>query len=121
MKDQYMRSGEGFVCVYDITSRQTWEELRTLCDKVLQVQQEDEVPMVIVGNKCDLGEARREVTVAEGKELATTFHAQFYEASAKLGTNVEASFFDLVRNIRQRRSSSRPAVVKSTRRICPLF
>jgi hypothetical protein len=58
---------------------------------------------------------------AEGKELATTFHAQFYETSAKLGTNVEASFFDLVRNIRQRRSSSRPAVVKSTRRICPLF
>jgi GTPase KRas protein len=116
-----MRSGEGFVCVYDITSRQTWEELLNMCNKVLQVQEEDNVPMVIVGNKCDLGEARRQVTVAEGKELATTFRAQFYEASAKLGTNVEASFFDLVRDIRQRRRSVPAPVVKPARRICPLF
>jgi GTPase KRas protein len=104
MRDQYMRSGEGFVCMYDITSRQTFEELRSICAKVLEVQEEADVPMVIVGNKCDL-DSKRQVETAEGQQMASYFHAQFYEASAKLGINVQESVYNLVRDIRQRRYS----------------
>ena len=61
MREQYMRTGEGFLLVYSITSRQSFEEIQVFQQQILRVKDRDSFPIIIVGNKCDL-EGEREVS-----------------------------------------------------------
>jgi small GTP-binding protein len=61
MREQYMRTGEGFLLVYSITSRQSFEEILTFEQQILRVKDKDYFPMIVVGNKADL-EGEREVS-----------------------------------------------------------
>lgn len=61
MREQYMRTGEGFLLVYSITSRQSFEEIMTFQQQILRVKDKDYFPIILVGNKCDL-ESEREVS-----------------------------------------------------------
>lgn len=61
MREQYMRTGEGFLLVYSISSRQSFDEITTFQQQILRVKDRDYFPMVVVGNKCDL-ESEREVS-----------------------------------------------------------
>lgn len=72
MREQYMRTGEGFLLVYSITSRQSFEEITTFQQQILRVKDKDYFPMVVVGNKCDL-EGEREVT-RQGKQIVILRH-----------------------------------------------
>merc|ERR1712072_198681 len=100
MREQYMRTGEGFLLVYSITSRQSFEEILTFQQQILRVKDKDYFPMIVVGNKCDL-EGEREVLTEEGQNLARQFGCKFIETSAKSRLNVEKAFYDLVREIRR--------------------
>lgn len=59
MREQYMRTGEGFLLVYSITSRQSFEEIMTFQQQILRVKDKDYFPIIIVGNKCDLDGERQ--------------------------------------------------------------
>eukprot|EP01133_Synstelium_polycarpum_P005935 gene5935-6874_t len=100
MRDQYMRTGQGFLCVYDVTSRTSFEEINVVRDQIIRVKDNERVPIVLVGNKCDL-ENLREVTHGEGEELAKSFGCPFLETSAKKRLNVDECFFDVVREIKK--------------------
>lgn len=100
MREQYMRTGEGFLLVYAINSKQSFEEITLFQQQILRVKDKDYFPMVVVGNKCDL-ESEREVTRQEGESLARSFNCKFLETSAKSRINVDKSFYDLVREIRR--------------------
>jgi GTPase KRas protein len=52
------------------------------------------VPIVLVGNKCDIPE--REVTKEQGQSLAESFGVPYFESSAKERLNVDESFHELV-------------------------
>ncbi|KAG5943955.1 hypothetical protein E4U53_006978 [Claviceps sorghi] len=100
MREQYMRTGEGFLLVYSITSRQSFDEITTFQQQILRVKDRDYFPMVVVGNKCDL-EGEREVSKQEGEALARSFNCKFIETSAKSRINVDKAFYDIVREIRR--------------------
>ena len=55
MRDLYMKNGQGFVLVYSISSQATFSDLFELRDQIVRVKDTYDVPMVLVGNKCDLG------------------------------------------------------------------
>ena len=59
MREQYMRTGEGFLLVYSITSRQSFEEIMTFQQQILRVKDKDYFPIIVVGNKCDLEHERQ--------------------------------------------------------------
>jgi len=99
MRDQYINSGEGFILVFSITSRASFKSLAELREKILQVKDADDFPMVMVGNKCDL-DKERVVTASEGKEMASQWKITFMEASAKARINVEECFRAIVRDIK---------------------
>jgi GTPase KRas protein len=99
MREQYMRSGEGFILVYAINSRSSFEEIQTFYQQILRVKDSDYVPLTLVGNKCDL-DAEREVSTIEGKEIAKKMNAKFMESSARYRINVEEAYYSLVRSIR---------------------
>jgi len=100
MRDQYIRSGQGFIIVFSITSRVTFQALTAFHDQILRVKDEDVFPVVVLGNKCDL-EKDREISTQEAKEYAGSINAPFYETSAKARINVEEGFYQLVREIRK--------------------
>eukprot|EP00128_Syssomonas_multiformis_P010313 Colp12_sorted_trinity150504_noHs@33411 len=105
MRDQYMRTGEGFLCVYAITSKSSYDEIHGFQEQILRVKDADKVPMVLVGNKCDL-ENDRVVSTSEGRDTAKQFGVPFLETSAKNRTNVEEAFYTLVREIRKFKKSN---------------
>jgi len=100
VRDEYMRTGDGFLCVYSITYAVSFEEAGKLHQHILRVKEQDTVPFVLVGNKCDL-ENEREVSKERGEELAKQIGCKFMEASAKTATNATEAFYELVREIRR--------------------
>merc|ERR1712061_571064 len=113
MRDLYMKNGQGFVLVYSITAQSTFNDLQDLREQILRVKDTDDVPMVLVGNKCDL-EDERVVGKDQGLNLARQFNnCSFMETSAKAKIGVKDIFFDLVRQINKKAPAKKP---KRTRR-----
>lgn len=100
MREQYMRTGEGFLLVFSVTDRASFDEISRFHTQILRVKDKDEFPMILVGNKSDL-EDERLVSTAEGQEFGRKLRIPYLETSAKQRINVDASFHDLVRAIRR--------------------
>lgn len=112
MRDLYMKNGQGFVLVYSISSQSTFADLQDIYEQIITVKNVQDVPMILVGNKCDL-EDERVVGKEQGMHLARQFgNCAFLETSAKLKINVNEIFFDLVRQI----NSKSPDGKRSRRR-----
>lgn len=126
LRDQWIRDGEGFVLVYSITSRPSFERIRKFDTQIKLVKESAAsgsptgagylsspafapsagsslpVPVMLVGNKSDKA-VERTVSAQEGQQLARDLGYQFVEASAKNCVNVEKAFYDVVRMLRQQR------------------
>lgn len=100
MREQYLRSGNGFLLVFSLVDRNSYEEVIRLHKLILRVKDRDEFPMMLVGNKADL-EAERHISRQEGEALARRLHLPYVECSAKNRMNVDEAFHDLVRLIRK--------------------
>ncbi|GAB1287936.1 GTPase NRas [Apodemus speciosus] len=101
MRDQYMRTGEGFLCVFAINNSKSFADINLYREQIKRVKDSDDVPMVLVGNKCDL--PTRTVDTKQAHELAKSYGIPFIETSAKTRQGVEDAFYTLVREIRQYR------------------
>ncbi|XP_022241086.1 ras-like protein 2 [Limulus polyphemus] len=117
MREQYMRSGEGFLLVFSITDRNSIEHSMKLFKhnsnhSILRVKDRDEFPMLLVGNKCDL-EHQRMVSQNDIQQLANQLKIPYMECSAKHRLNVDAAFHDLVRHVRKFQAAERPLVKAS--------
>ncbi|XP_057409368.1 ras-related protein R-Ras2 isoform X1 [Balaenoptera acutorostrata] len=99
MREQYMRTGEGFLLVFSVTDRGSFEEIYKFQRQILRVKDRDEFPMILIGNKADL-DHQRQVTQEEGQQLARQLKVTYMEASAKIRMNVDQAFHELVRVIR---------------------
>lgn len=91
----YYRDAHGALIFYDITDRMTFYGKIDEWVNVVKGKAQDDVKIVIVGNKVDM-ENEREVTTEEGRECAERLGASFFEVSAKDGTCVNEAFSRLV-------------------------
>eukprot|EP01088_Endostelium_zonatum_P014743 TRINITY_DN3347_c0_g1_i1.p1 TRINITY_DN3347_c0_g1~~TRINITY_DN3347_c0_g1_i1.p1 ORF type:complete len:191 (-),score=47.10 TRINITY_DN3347_c0_g1_i1:6-578(-) len=99
MRDLYMKNGQGFVLVFSIIALSTFNDLPDLREQILRVKDTDNVPMVLVGNKCDL-EDQRVISQSQGQDLARSFGScTFIESSAKTKVNVQNIFFNLIKQM----------------------
>lgn len=112
MREQYMRSGEGFLLVFSVTDKSSIEEIYKFHKQILRVKDRDEFPMLLAGNKSDL-EHQRQVTPSEAQQLAQQLKMPYIECSAKLRMNVDSAFHDLVRLVRKFQAAERPPIKPS--------
>ncbi|OWF39397.1 Ras-related protein Ral-a [Mizuhopecten yessoensis] len=102
IRDNYFRSGEGFLCVFSITEQESFQATAEFREQILRVKNDDNIPFLLVGNKCDL-EDKRQVTIDEAQTRAQQWAVPYVETSAKTRANVDKVFYDLMREIRSRK------------------
>jgi GTPase KRas protein len=106
MREQHMRTGEGFLLVYSIPSRESFDQIRIIYDQIQQVKQAHPqyefggMPAIlIVGNKCDRPGYEWEVSDKEGRDFATRLGVPFMLTSALTGYNVDDAFCGLAMEV----------------------
>jgi len=126
LRDQWIRDGEGFVLVYSITSRASFNRIRKFHEHIQRVKESSNAgspvrsgylsspvspgipkyagpaPVMLVGNKSDRV-TEREVSTQEGSAMAKDLGCDFVEASAKNNINVDRAFYDVVRKLKRTR------------------
>ncbi|XP_023210141.1 GTPase KRas-like [Centruroides sculpturatus] len=116
MRDQYMRTGEGFLLVFAVNNTKSFEDISLYREQIKRVKDADDIAMVLVGNKCDL--PARTVNTRQAAELAKNYGIPFIETSAKTRMGVDDAFYTLVREIRKERERKLKANHKSKKRRC---
>ncbi|KAM9835792.1 ras-related protein Ral-B-like [Aulostomus maculatus] len=102
IRDNYFRSGEGFLLVFSITEHESFAATSEFREQILRVKEEDAIPLLLVGNKSDL-EERRKVSAEEATARVSEWGVQYVETSAKTRANVDKVFFDLMREVRKKK------------------
>ncbi|ORZ14013.1 small GTPase superfamily [Absidia repens] len=102
IRDNYYRSGEGFLCVFSVCEQESLEHTQEFRDQILRVLDDETVPFILVGNKVDLAHLRK-VSGSEAGALAQEWNCQYVETSAKTRQNVDQVYTMLMRQIRDRK------------------
>ena len=93
----YFKGSHGCFIVYDITSEQSFEKIEFWYNYVKQ-NANNNVSLILVGNKCDLDE-QRVITKEMGKEKAKNMNCPFFETSALSDENINEIFQEMMENI----------------------
>ncbi|KAK3825834.1 MAG: P-loop containing nucleoside triphosphate hydrolase protein [Benniella sp.] len=98
LTSSYYRGAQGVILVYDVSKRDSFNDLQTWFNELDTYCSSKEVVRMIVGNKVDK-ESSREVSRQEGQELARKLQTLFVECSAKTKFGVQQAFDELVQQI----------------------
>ena len=93
----YYKSANGIILIYDVTSLQTYENVKNWITQIREEASQN-VVIYIAGNKIDMAEERK-IKTEEGQKLADEYGFPFIETSAKNGINIDKTFEDLVEKI----------------------
>ena len=97
----YYRGADGIILVYDVTNQKSFDSIPIWLSSI-QRTAADDIPTVLVGNKCDLEESRV-ITSDRGLEYAIVEKLGFIETSAKTADHVPEAFMSLAKQILERR------------------
>jgi small GTP-binding protein len=99
MRDLYIKNGQGFIIVYSLTSKQSFQDIKLIREQILRVKGTNRVPIVLAANKCDIVGAQREVGTEEGLCLANEWNIPYVETSAKNSAIVNSLFTEIVKEM----------------------
>lgn len=102
----FFRAAHGVIVVFDVTNEKTLQSVQ----RWIQLARENkpEVPIAVMGNKCDLVDARK-VTAAEAQQVCGDLKMTYYEASALNGEGVTLAFNQFVKRMHNEKKSAPPA------------
>lgn len=93
-----MKTGQGFLLVFSITSQSSFYELAELREQIRRIKEDVNVPMVLIGNKSDL-EDDRAIPRPRAFAISREWNIPYFETSARRRANVDEAFVDLCRQI----------------------
>ena len=93
----YSKGTKGALVVYDITKKQTLDNVGDLLNNLKKAAHKN-LSIILIGNKNDL-EDKREIMKEEGEEKAKKYKAAFLETSALTGENLDKAFENLMTEI----------------------
>lgn len=94
---QYFKGSKGIILVFDLTNKDSFSHLKSWMSDIRD-NAEKNSEVIVVGNKSDLDE-NRQVEKEEANKYAEMNNVEYYEASAKDGTNIWLIFETLSRNM----------------------
>ena len=100
MLDTWINSADGFILVYSIDNKESFESTKTRYDRIIKLKEGQKVSIIVVGNKCDL-EDKRQVSKEEVEKYCNEMNISFLEASALNTINVKESFLTVSRGLLQ--------------------
>lgn len=106
----FYRGADCCLLVYDITNRDSFDNIvRWKQEFLMQCEPEEpeKFPVILLGNKCDLEEART-VSTREAQDWADSEGLVLYEASAKDNLNVQEAFYQAAVLVLRRDAELRP-------------
>lgn len=91
---QYFRNSQGAIIVFDITRRETFDNVKSWINE-LNTYGEKDTSIIVVGNKSDLDE-KREVPM---KDILNILNDEYlyFEVSARNGNNISMAFDKLIK------------------------
>ncbi|RVX66201.1 hypothetical protein B0A52_10093 [Exophiala mesophila] len=105
MRELYMRQGHGFLLVFSICNMNSFYELAELREQIIRIKDDEDIPLVVVGNKSDM-EDERVVSRERGLNQAQQWGQKpYFETSARLRRNVDEVFHNLCAQIIAKDSS----------------
>ena len=112
MQEQWIASGDGFLIVFAINDKATFEKADAIKERVDRIKEpigdeaggaQDRRPAVIlVGSKCDLADSSRQVPEDQARAKAKRWGCLYVECSAKEKINEKEPFYEVVRELRRR-------------------
>ncbi|XP_037940656.1 ras-related protein Rab-26-like isoform X2 [Teleopsis dalmanni] len=97
----YYRDAHALLLLYDVTNKTTYDNIRAWLGEIREYAQDD-VVIVLIGNKADCSNSERQVKREDGERLAREHNVPFMETSAKTGLNVELAFAAVARQLKSR-------------------
>ncbi|KAG1684711.1 GTP-binding protein Rheb [Nymphon striatum] len=98
LPNSYFMEIHGYILVYSISSQKSFEVIKIIYDKLLDMTGLVSVPIVLVGNKVDL-HMERVISYEQGKSVANEWKSAFIEASAKENESVSQMFTTILRQV----------------------
>ena len=98
---QYYKGADGIVLVYDVTEESSYDKIRDWMEQILSNTTQDEIGLVLLGNKCDMNP--RTVTVEMGNKMAEDLKISYFETSALTGQGINEAFEKLTKDIMKKR------------------
>ena len=80
MLDQWINLAKGFILVFAIDDQESFDAIKTMIKRI-EKHDKGDLPMILVGNKCDLVN-KRKISEQQGEELARSIKGKYYETSA---------------------------------------
>ncbi len=106
VREGFYRGTKGALLVFDVTRKDTYENIPRWIMELLNNNQKRKVPMILIGNKSDLrGSLYKTIPSEHGenyaKELSlwSGYDVPYIETSAKFGDNVDQPFETLIKQI----------------------
>ena len=106
MMDMWISFAEGFLLVFALNDRESYEAVKSKRERVIKGKHNENVPLVLVGNKQDL-ENERQVEYNEAKALADSWGIEYIETSAKTNFNCKEAFEKLSRKILEKNNNKK--------------
>ena len=94
----FIKKADGVILIYDISDLDSFKAVDNWIKSIRETGKE-KLPIVLVGNKCDLSDDKRKISLEEGQDKANEFQIPFYETSCKDGINIKEVFEKLVDDI----------------------
>mmetsp|Transcript_46065 Transcript_46065/g.100051 ORF Transcript_46065/g.100051 Transcript_46065/m.100051 type:complete len:203 (-) Transcript_46065:77-685(-) len=104
---QYYRSAHGIILVFDVTSEESFANIRRWVSQIA-AHGSEATNRLLLGNKADYEPPRRVIDSARGQALAAEYGIPYLETSAKIGLNVEEAFVSMVDSVMQRLHGEAP-------------
>lgn len=121
LQDGWIRDGDGYCIVCDVTYKESFENLSDIWDRIAGVRGDDlEFPVCIVGNKMDLTNLQQ-VTENQIKEFAAEKNCLYKMTSALKNVGVSEAFEELMLETLKRKQVEEPVQPKKGIECCTLL